>query len=113
MNLDNVDIMKELKTIDKMFLISTLMGVTSKLGIIASKSLRFGLDDSHPNETTKTNADNLIELFNQIKYIVSLLQKLNYVPNIDENKRNEIKKLKKEKVLYYLEYSKEKGLCEN
>lgn len=112
-NLDNVKIMKELKTTDKMFLVSTLIGVTSKLGIIASKSLRFGLEDSHPNEPTKTNALNIIELFNEIKYIVSLLQKLNYIPQIGELKRNKIKETKKEKVLYYLEYSKEKGLCKN
>lgn len=71
----------------------------NKLQYFIFKALRFGLDDEHP----ETGIPNIFE----ISFQMFCLEK--YVESLRIDNLEELKEKKKEKILKFLEYSKEKG----
>lgn len=73
---------------------------------VASKALRFGLEDGYPGETL-TNHQALHNEINDLKGVLELLKEHGLFPDgyLDLNKITE----KKNKVKKYMEYARNKG----
>lgn len=71
------------------------------------KSLRFGLDDHHPNESA-SNYDRLEYELNDLYGVVELLSDVGLHFPVDKNQVEE----KKEKLKKYMEYAEAKGMIE-
>ena len=90
------------------YLLVCLMEEASEITQAAAKSIRFSLDDHHPERENQTNEDELLEEFYQCITIVEMLQEKNILKELSEEKIQCIKKNKKDKVIKYMSYSKEK-----
>lgn len=95
-SIHRIYIEKEIKKISLEEFIKNL----NKLQYFISKSLRFGLEDAHP----ETKIMNLLE----IKYLFEEIKM--YINKLDINKIEELKLKKKVKILKFMFYSIEKGL---
>lgn len=94
------------------YLLDCLSEECSELAQVASKSIRFGLDNKVPNsEEEKTNTDDLITEYLQIIAVIEMLQENGSIPKIDYRKADKIKTRKKEKVNFFMKkyYNKKKG----
>ncbi len=72
---------------------------------VASKALRFGLNDGYPDQEI-TNAEDLVNEFNDILAVMEILLKEGFIYQLMDREKIE---MKKEKVEKYMEYSKKVG----
>lgn len=56
------------------YLLVCLMEESAEIAQAAAKSIRFGLDDSHPERVGETNEDDLLEELYQCIAVVEMLQ---------------------------------------
>jgi dihydroorotase len=73
-----------------------------------SKSLRFGLDDSYPGTNT-TNVENIVNECIDMIAVIELLEEQGVIKKVNIDYRDKCIRLKKEKVLKYMEYARNKG----
>jgi len=94
------------------YLLDCLSEECAELSQVASKSMRFGLENIVPkSEEKKHNSDDLITEYLQIVAVVEMLQEMGVLPSIDYRKAANIKKKKKEKVEFFMKqyYNKKRG----
>ncbi|MBP2966692.1 hypothetical protein J8385_19150 [Acinetobacter baumannii] len=91
------------------YLLVCLMEECAEIQQAVAKSIRFGLDDHHPSRKDQTNQEELLEEFYQCVAVVEMLQEKNSLHKLSETEIDYIKKNKKEKVIKYMQYSKDKG----
>ena len=94
------------------YLLDCLSEECAELAQVASKSIRFGLNNKVPGvQEEKTNTDDLITEYLQVVAVMEMLQELGSIPNIDYRKASNIKKNKKEKVNFFMKkyFGKSKG----
>lgn len=91
------------------YLLVCLMEECAEIQQAVAKSIRFGLDDHHPDRENQTNQDELLEEFYQCVAVIEMLQEKNILNELSESKIERIKINKKNKVNKYINYSKEKG----
>ena len=89
------------------YLLVCLMEESAEIAQAAAKSIRFGLDDSHPERVGETNEDDLLEELYQCIAVVEMLQENKNLKTLT-NEEIQCNK-KKEKMIKYMSYSKEKG----
>ena len=91
------------------YLLVCLMEESAEIAQAAAKSIRFGLDDSHPERVGETNEDDLLEELYQCIAVVEMLQENKNLKTLTNEEIQCIKNKKKEKMVKYMSYSKEKG----
>lgn len=91
------------------YLLVCLMEESAEIAQAAAKSIRFGLDDSHPKRVGETNEDDLLEELYQCIAVVEMLQENKNLKTLTNEEIQCIKNKKKEKMIKYMSYSKEKG----
>lgn len=91
------------------YLLVCLMEESAEIAQAAAKSIRFGLDDSHPERVGETNEDDLLEELYQCIAVVEMLQENKNLKTLTNEEIQYIKNKKKEKMIKYMSYSKEKG----
>ncbi|MCM2140047.1 hypothetical protein [Vagococcus fluvialis] len=91
------------------YLLVCLMEESAEIAHAAAKSIRFGLDDSHPERVGETNEDDLLEELYQCIAVVEMLQENKNLKTLTNEEIQCIKNKKKEKMIKYMSYSKEKG----
>ncbi|MFW3653520.1 hypothetical protein [Vagococcus fluvialis] len=91
------------------YLLVCLMEESAEIAQAAAKSIRFGLDDSHPERVGETNEDDLLEKLYQCIAVVEMLQENKNLKTLTNEEIQCIKNKKKEKMIKYMSYSKEKG----
>lgn len=91
------------------YLLVCLMEESAEIAQAAAKSIRFGLDDSHPGRVGETNEDDLLEELYQCIAVVEMLQENKNLKTLTNEEIQCIKNKKKEKMIKYMSYSKEKG----
>lgn len=91
------------------YLLVCLMEEASEIAQAAAKSIRFGLDDTHPNRPTENNELDLLTEFYQLLTVMELLQENNLIQKISTDQIQKIKAKKKRKLTEYMKYSKDKG----
>lgn len=94
------------------YLLDCLSEECAELAQVASKSLRFGLNNKVPGtKEEKTNTDDLITEYLQIVAVIEMLQEIGSIPVIDYRKATKIKKKKKDKVSFFMKkyFNKSKG----
>ena len=91
------------------YLLVCLMEESAEIAQAAAKSIRFGLDDSHPERVGETNEDDLLEELYQCIAVVEMLQENKNLKTLTNEEIHCIKNKKKEKMIKYMSYSKEKG----
>lgn len=91
------------------YLLVCLMEESAEIAQAAAKSIRFGLDDSHPERVGETNEDDLLEELYQCITVVEMLQENKNLKTLTNEEIQCIKNKKKEKMIKYMSYSKEKG----
>lgn len=77
-----------------------------------SKAIRFGFDDHHPSRTDETNEEQMLTEFYQLTAMIEELQKQGIIEGFTQEKIDQVKQDKIEKVYKYMEYSKGKGLMD-
>lgn len=75
-----------------------------------SKTLRFGVDDCHPDRPDSTNELELLTEYYQLQAVIEMLQEKGALKTLSAEEIETIKVSKKAKVLKYAEYSKKMGL---
>lgn len=78
-----------------------------------SKSMRFGLDNYHPEKPDETNEVKLLTEFYQLVAMIEHLQDMGYISRFDEKEIDKIKIEKIQKVYYYMDVSKQFGFIDN
>lgn len=91
------------------YLLVCLMEESAEIAQAAAKSIRFGLDESHPERVGETNEDDLLEELYQCIAVVEMLQENKNLKTLTNEEIQCIKNKKKEKMIKYMSYSKEKG----
>ncbi|WP_288394358.1 hypothetical protein [uncultured Vagococcus sp.] len=91
------------------YLLVCLMEESAEIAQAAAKSIRFGLDDSHPERVGETNEEDLLEELYQCIAVVEMLQENKNLKTLTNEEIQCIKNKKKEKMIKYMSYSKEKG----
>lgn len=91
------------------YLLVCLMEESAEIAQAAAKSIRFGLDDSHPERVGETNEEDLLEELYQCIAVVEMLQENKNLKTLTNEEIQCIKNKKKEKMIKYISYSKEKG----
>lgn len=91
------------------YLLVCLMEESAEIAQSAAKSIRFGLDDSHPERVGETNEDDLLEELYQCIAVIEMLQENKNLKTLTNEEIQCIKNKKKEKMIEYMSYSKEKG----
>ncbi len=91
------------------YLLVCLMEESAEIAQAAAKSIRFGLDDSHPERMGETNEEDLLEELYQCIAVVEMLQENKNLKILTNEEIRCIKNKKKEKMIKYMSYSKEKG----
>lgn len=91
------------------YLLVCLMEESAEIAQAAAKSIRFGLEDSHPKRSEKTNEDELLEELYQCIAIIEMLQENKSLKILTDQDIQCIKNKKKEKIVEYMKYSEEKG----
>lgn len=91
------------------YLLVCLMEESAEIAQSAAKSIRFGLDDSHPERVGETNEEDLLEELYQCIAVVEMLQENKNLKTLTNEEIQCIKNKKKEKMIKYMSYSKEKG----
>jgi NTP pyrophosphatase (non-canonical NTP hydrolase) len=72
-----------------------------------AKALRFGLDDGYPCKTT-TNAEDIAYEYKDLVAVMEMLEL--EIEGISKLANSEVdKRIKKEKVIHYMEYAKKRG----
>lgn len=74
----------------------------------ACKALRFGLDDGHPDGQT-TNAEDIMKEYTDLIAIMTMLFEAGIIKDFNMDRAIE---LKREKVLGYMDYARERGTLE-
>lgn len=87
-------------------LLVQLMEECAEIQKLASKSLRFGLSDNHPEGPEKTNAILIHEEFMDLLGVIQMLRDEKMIIECDDPR---LVKTKMEKVEKYLVYSKDAG----
>ncbi|EOI03041.1 hypothetical protein UAY_00788 [Enterococcus moraviensis ATCC BAA-383] len=77
-----------------------------------SKALRFGFDDHHPSRADETNEEQLLTEFYQLTAMIEEMQNRGIIAGFAQDKIEQVKQNKIEKVYKYMEYSKANGLIE-
>lgn len=77
-----------------------------------SKALRFGFDDHHPSRADETNEEQLLTEFYQLTAMIEEMQNRGIIAGFAQEKIEQVKQNKIEKVYKYMEYSKANGLIE-
>lgn len=90
------------------YLLVCLMEESAEIAQAAAKSIRFGLDDSHPERVGETNEEDLLEELYQCIAVVEMLQENKNLKTLTNEEIQCIKNKKKEKMIKYMSYSKEK-----
>ncbi|MGX6977776.1 hypothetical protein ACWN8V_00670 [Vagococcus elongatus] len=75
-----------------------------------SKSLRFGLDDTHPETPELSNEKQVLLEFYQLCAVMERLQKERVLQTPSEMQIDDIKTRKMEKVAHFMKYSKSKKI---
>ena len=87
-------------------LITCLIEECAEIQKAAAKALRFGLDDHHPDEPNFTNADSIAHEYIDLLAIIEMLGDENIIPQL---KTPLLTQPKKDKVIKFMEYAKERG----
>jgi NTP pyrophosphatase (non-canonical NTP hydrolase) len=87
-------------------LLTCLIEECAEVQKAAAKALRFGLDDHHPDLPALTNADEIAHEFVDMLAIIEMLRDENIIPAL---KLEQTTQAKKDKVLKYMAYAKERG----
>ena len=90
------------------FLLNKLAEEASEITKIALKATQFGLDDHHPESVT-TNRE---EIHNEINDLLTIVRMLNDIGFDYQKLCYSSMKTKEDKVLKYLEYSRNAGYVE-
>ena len=77
-----------------------------------SKSLRFGLNNYHPNDPSITNGDQIVTECAQLWGVMTMLIEAGVLPYFSATSLSEIARAKKEKVAKYMELSQKLGCVE-
>ncbi|MGX7025029.1 hypothetical protein [Vagococcus hydrophili] len=91
------------------YLLVCLMEEASEIAQAAAKSIRFGLDDTHPDRPKETNEQDLLTEFYQLLTVMELLQENGQIKKLSTADIQKIKVKKKAKLIEYMNYSKDKG----
>lgn len=75
-----------------------------------SKSLRFGLNNYHPNNPSIRNGDQIVTEFAQLWGVMTMLVEAGVLPYFSASSLGEVAQAKREKVAKYMELSRELGL---
>lgn len=100
-------------------LVVVAMEECAEIQQLLSKSMRFGFDNYHPNDITRTtNLDLLIEEYGQLTAVMDQLLineniDINNWKDINENTFDDIKKNKINKVQQYVQLSRSLGLIQD
>lgn len=94
------------------YLLTCLSEECAELQQAVSKALRFGLNNRHPDGIT-TNEQDIVKECIDVIALMELIKEENIIPNFRDNCLNEEHhREKKNKVRYYMKYSKEHGTLE-
>jgi NTP pyrophosphatase (non-canonical NTP hydrolase) len=95
----------------KEHLLACLAEECCEVGQMANKSLRFGLDDSHPEKPEiGTNLERLIDELNDLDTVILVLEEENIIPKNWRDYKKRSAKLKK--IAHYTEHAIKSGaLC--
>lgn len=85
------------------------MEEASEIQQAMSKALRFGIDSSCAQDSTKSNAMQIMTEYYQLQAMIDELQKCKILPYLNQDAINTIKDNKITKVKYYNEESKKAG----
>lgn len=77
-----------------------------------SKSMRFGIDNYHPEKPEETNETKLLTEFYQLVAMIEHLQDMGYIGDFSEEEIDRVKIGKIQKVYHYMEVSKDLGFVE-
>lgn len=87
-------------------LLVCLMEECAEVQQAVAKSLRFGLEDHHPERPDLTNEAEILTEFYQLVAVMDLLQEEEIIATLSEVEVERIKKRKLEKLDEYMEYSR-------
>lgn len=79
------------------YLLVCLMEESAEIAQAAAKSIRFGLDDSHPERVGETNEDDLLEELYQCIAVVEMLQENKNLKTLTNEEIQCIKNKKKKR----------------
>jgi len=91
------------------YLMTVAMEECAEIQQAISKSLRFGLDNCHPNDSSITNGDQIVIEFAQLWGVITMLGEAGVLPHFSATSLGEIARAKKGKVAKYMELSRELG----
>jgi len=91
------------------YLLVCLIEELSEIQYSASKALRFGLDEGHPDNHS-TNADDIRNELIDLTAVVSLLEASGVIPIISQKELAQKIRAKKAKLLKYSGYSIARGI---
>ena len=80
-----------------------------EVGQAIDKALRFGMNASHPNSPSRTNAMDILFEFYQLSAMIEMLQSEDILPTLSDTHIALIKHEKKQKVAKYMTISEELG----
>jgi NTP pyrophosphatase (non-canonical NTP hydrolase) len=101
---------EDMKRHENLFL--TVMEECDEVSQAVSKSLRFGLDNHHPESDT-TNAYDIMKEYYQLTALITYLQKVDYLPILDDDKIESIMEDKMKNVFKYQEVSFKEGTLDS
>lgn len=87
-------------------LLVCLMEECAEVQQAVAKSLRFGLEDHHPERPDLTNEAEILTEFYQLVAVMDLLQQEEIIATLSEVEVEKIKRRKLEKLDEYMEYSR-------
>lgn len=87
-------------------LLVCLMEECAEVQQAVAKSLRFGLEDHHPERPDLTNEAEILTEFYQLVAVMDLLQQEEIIATLPEVEVEKIKRRKLEKLDEYMEYSR-------
>lgn len=87
-------------------LLVCLMEECAEVQQAVAKSLRFGLEDHHPERPDLTNEAEILTEFYQLVAVMDLLQEEEIIATLSEVEVERIKKRKLEKLDEYMDYSR-------
>ena len=87
-------------------LLTCLIEECAEIQKVASKALRFGLDD-HAPDSDSTNAEDIITEIYDLLAIIEMLKEEKIIYDLPDTK--ELIKQKKDKVTKYMDYAKNRG----
>jgi len=87
-------------------LLTCLIEECAEIQKVASKALRFGLDD-HAPDSDSTNAEDIITEIYDLLAIIEMLKEEKIIFDLPDTK--ELIKQKKDKVTKYMDYAKNRG----